>query len=103
MTAAKNTIWQHSTLGDYFRIMHGYAFMGKYFASEGPYVVLTPGNFQPDGGIRLKGEKEKYYVGDFPDEYLLKRGDLLVVMTDLTQNAPILVLQRKVAQEGELL
>jgi type I restriction enzyme S subunit len=82
--------WEHSKLGDYFRIMHGYAFKGKLFASEGQYIVLTPGNFNPDGGIKLKGEKEKYYAGDFPDEYLLKRDELLVVMTDLTQNAPIL-------------
>jgi type I restriction enzyme S subunit len=87
---ASNEGWKPSTLGEYFRIMHGYAFKGKFFAQEGQYVVLTPGNFNPDGGIKLKGEKEKYYTGDFPDEYLLQRGELLVVMTDLTQNAPIL-------------
>jgi len=82
--------WRKTKLGDYFRIKHGYAFKGEFFSDEGPYVLLTPGNFQVDGGIKLKGEREKYYTGDFPKEFLLKRGDFLIVMTDLTQNAPIL-------------
>jgi len=69
---------------------HGYAFKGEFFADSGPYVLLTPGNFMADGGIKLKGEKEKYYTGDFPSEFLLKRRDFLIVLTDLTQNAPIL-------------
>ena len=82
--------WTRGRLGDYFRIKHGFAFKGEFFAHEGQYILLTPGNFKADGGIKLKGEKEKYYTSGFPDEYLLKRGDLLIVMTDLTQNAPIL-------------
>jgi type I restriction enzyme, S subunit len=82
--------WKKAKLGEYFRIKHGFAFKGEFFADEGPYILLTPGNFNPDGGIKLKGEKEKYYTGDFPSEFLLKRGDFLIVLTDLIQNAPIL-------------
>ena len=82
--------WASVCLGECFRIKHGWAFKGKFFAREGRYILLTPGNFNPDGGIKLKGDKEKYYVGDFPDEFLLKFSDFLVVMTDLTQDAPIL-------------
>jgi type I restriction enzyme S subunit len=82
--------WQAVHLGQYFKLKHGWAFKGKFFAKEGKYILLTPGNFNPDGGIKLKGDKEKYYIGDFPAEFLLKSDDLLVVMTDLTQDAPIL-------------
>jgi len=82
--------WKPTKLGRYFRIKHGWAFKGEFFADAGPYVLLTPGNFKEDGGLQGRGEREKYYTGDFPDEFLLKRGDFLVVMTDLTQNAPIL-------------
>lgn len=82
--------WESVRLGKYFKIKHGWAFKGKFFAKEGKYILLTPGNFNPDGGIKLKGDKEKYYAGDFPKEFLLKFGDFLVVMTDLTQDAPIL-------------
>ena len=82
--------WRKYTLGDLLEIKHGFAFKGEFFSDQGPYVLLSPGNFREEGGLKLKGDKEKFYSGDFPKEFLLKRGDLLVAMTDLTQNAPIL-------------
>ncbi len=81
--------WSRRQLGDYFRIKHGYAFKSRLFAKGGAYVVLTPGNFRPDGGLKFEGQ-QKYYAGEFPPDFLLKAGDFLIVMTDLTQNAPIL-------------
>lgn len=77
-------------LGELIDIDHGYAFKSDYYSDEGEYILLTPGNFKEDGGLKLKGDKEKYFIGDFSDEYLLEKGDLLVVMTDLRQDAPIL-------------
>ena len=82
--------WLTKRLGDLFKIKHGYAFKGEFFTDKGPYVLLTPGNFKEEGGLKLKGEREKYYSGDVPSEFLLKAGDLLIAMTDLTQEAPIL-------------
>ena len=82
--------WPRRRLGEFFRIKHGYAFKGEYFSNEGHFIVLTPGNFRADGGLVFKGEREKYYSADFPREYLLKKGEFLIVLTDLTQNAPIL-------------
>jgi type I restriction enzyme S subunit len=82
--------WNKRCLGDFFRIKHGYAFKGKHFVPEGELVLLTPGNFNAEGGLKLKGAKEKYYDGEFPAEFLLNRNDFLLAMTDLTQNAPIL-------------
>ncbi len=77
-------------LGDLLRIKHGYAFKGQHFTESGDFVLLTPGNFREEGGLKLRGEREKYYGGEFPDEFVLEQGDLLVAMTDLTQEAPIL-------------
>ena len=82
--------WGTIKLGDVMDVKHGYAFKSKYFANTGPYVLLSPGNCHESGGLKLKGDKEKYYTGDFPDEYLLRAGDILVVMTDLINQAPIL-------------
>jgi type I restriction enzyme S subunit len=82
--------WRERRLGGFFRIKHGFAFKGEFFADDGRYILLTPGNFHADGGIKIKGDREKYYTGEFPSEFLLKKGDFLLVMTDLTQNAPIL-------------
>ena len=79
--------WREVKLGDYIQIKHGFAFKGEFFSNAGSHVLLTPGNCYERGGLRLKGEKEKYYIGEIPDEYLLKTGDLIVVMTDLVNSA----------------
>ena len=78
------------TLGDEIEIKHGFAFKSQYYADSGRYVLLTPGNCFERGGLRLKGDKEKYYIGPIPDEFVLSTGDLIVVMTDLVSTAPIL-------------
>lgn len=82
--------WQKKRIGEYLKIKHGWAFKGEFFDSAGDYVLLTPGNAYEEGGLKHKGDKEKYYAGDFPEEFLLHKEDLLVVMTDLIQSAPIL-------------
>ncbi|OED50479.1 hypothetical protein ACH42_01125 [Endozoicomonas sp. (ex Bugula neritina AB1)] len=33
-------------------------------------------------GYKDRGDKQKYYVGEIPREYILKEGDLLVAMTE---------------------
>jgi type I restriction enzyme, S subunit len=92
--------WRACKLGDLLEVKHGYAFKGEFFSGAGDYVLLTPGNFREEGGLRLKGEKEKYYTGEFPDDFLLRRGDLLVAMTDLTQDAPILGSPAIIPEDG---
>jgi len=67
---------------DVFGIKHGYAFESRYFEAEGPYALLTPGNFHEDGGFRNVGEKQRYYTGDVPEGFVLDEGDLLVAMTE---------------------
>lgn len=75
--------WKKKRIGEIAKIKHGFAFKGEYFSSEGPYIVLTPGNFDTEGGFRYQGAKEKYYTDTtFPAEYLLKEGELLTVMTE---------------------
>ena len=70
-------------LGDTSKVKHGFAFKGEYFASKGKYIVLTPGNFNPEGGFRYQGGKEKYYTNsNFPSEYILQKGEILTVMTE---------------------
>lgn len=82
--------WQTRKLGEFISIKHGWAFKGEYFSDMGKYILLTPGNAHEEGGLKLRPGKEKFYLGEFPDEYLMKTGDILVVMTDLIQAAPIL-------------
>lgn len=90
-------------LGDFLRVKHGYAFKGEFFADSGDHVLLTPGNFSLEGGLKLKGDKEKYYTGPIPPEFVLERGDLIVAMTDLIQNAPILGAPAFIPESGRFL
>ncbi|MDA8119774.1 MAG: restriction endonuclease subunit S [Gammaproteobacteria bacterium] len=81
--------WQMSPLGDLIDVKHGFAFQGKYIHDEPPGdILLTPGNFAIGGGF--KGDKFKYYDGPVPNEFVLKEGDLLVTMTDLSKRADTL-------------
>jgi type I restriction enzyme, S subunit len=86
--------WVKKPFSELCDIKHGYAFEGEFFSDEGAYVLLTPGNFYEEGGYRDRGEKQKYYTGEIPREYVLNAGDLLVAMTEQAiglLGSPILV------------
>lgn len=74
--------WVEKPFSELCDIKHGYAFEGEFFSNEGDYVLLTPGNFFESGGYRDRGEKQKYYTGKIPRDYVLNKGDLLVAMTE---------------------
>jgi len=63
-------------------IKHGFAFKGEFFQKNGKYIVLTPGNFIEEGGFKREKGKEKFYSAEFPKEYLHKKNDLIVAMTE---------------------
>jgi type I restriction enzyme S subunit len=69
-------------LGDLIFIKHGYAFESEYYAPEGPYVLLTPGNFLESGGFRWLEDKQKFFCGPVPSEFVLTADDMLVAMTE---------------------
>lgn len=86
--------WVEHKLSELCDIKHGYAFEGEFFSSEGEYALLTPGNFYERGGYRDRGEKQKFYTGAIPRDYVLNEGDLLVAMTEQAAGllgSPVLV------------
>ena len=86
--------WVEKPFSELCNIKHGHAFEGAFFNNEGEYVLLTPGNFYERGGYRDRGEKQKYYTGEIPRDYVLNKGDLLVAMTEQAAGllgCPILV------------
>ena len=74
--------WVDLPLGDICNFKHGFAFKSEFFVDKSNLVLLTPGSFFEDGGYRDREEKTKYYKGEFPAEYLLSKGELLVAMTE---------------------
>ena len=70
-------------------IKHGYAFKGEYFSEvDNGIVLVTPGNFKIGGGFQE--EKCKFFTSEYSNEYVLKAGDLIVTMTDLSKKADTL-------------
>jgi type I restriction enzyme S subunit len=74
--------WLKKPLSELCDIKHGLAFKSEFFASEGDYALLTPGNFHESGGYRDRREKQKFYTGEIRRDYVLAEGDLLVAMTE---------------------
>ena len=93
--------WREITLGECFTVKHGYAFKGDYFAESGQHIVLTPGNFNEEGGFRARPGKDRFYAVEPPEDFILKPGDLIVAMTE--QGAGLLGSSALVPAEGSYL
>jgi type I restriction enzyme S subunit len=74
--------WKEISLGEALHVKHGYAFKGEHFVSEGQQIVLTPGNFNEQGGFRVRSGKDRFYAGDIPADYVLDEGSLIIAMTE---------------------
>ena len=86
--------WVEKPLAELCNIKHGFAFKSEFFSNHGDYIMLTPGNFYESGGYRDRGEKQKYYCGEIPHDYVLEKGDMLVAMTEQAAGllgSPILI------------
>ena len=81
--------WEVKRIGDFVDIKHGFAFKGEFFTEiPNDNILLTPGNFKIGGGF--KTEKFKYTTEISPDNYILKEGDIVVTMTDLSKEGDTL-------------
>ncbi len=82
--------WEVKSFYNIASIKHGYAFKSESFSSiETDNVVLTPGNVKIGGGYNHK--YFRFYDNTyFPEEYILKKNDLIISMTDLTPNSATL-------------
>jgi type I restriction enzyme, S subunit len=74
--------WEKKRLAKILKIKHGFAFKSEYFSNKGEYKLLTPMNFNEEGGYVEKKDKQKYYVGSFSEDYILEENNLLVAMTE---------------------
>lgn len=93
MFVNKGIGWTESRLAEFCDIKHGYAFDGKDFGTDfygkNP-IVLTPGNFSENSTLYFTQKNTKRCSGQYPKEYRFNKGDLVVVMTDLSSQMKIL-------------
>ena len=81
--------WELIELSDVAAIRHGYAFKSEDFGETGP-IVLTPGNFTERSELDFIDKRVIRLASSFDDQWILKNGDLLIVMTDLSQKKLVL-------------
>ena len=75
----------HFLLRDLIEIKHGFAFPGDMFSNDLNFPTLvTPGNFRIGGGFIEA--KPKTFTGEPLAEYILRPGDLIITMTDLSKS-----------------
>jgi type I restriction enzyme S subunit len=96
--------WFPAKLGDLVLIKHGWPFKSEYMAeddAERP-VVVGIGNFEYSGGFRFQSTAIKIYTGDYPKEFVLKPGDILLVMTCQTAGGEILGIPGRIPGDGRI-
>lgn len=96
--------WEDAKLGDYVTIKHGYAFSREQFSEEclGRPIIVNIGNFDYSGGFRFEKTKVRECATDYPKEYVLKPGEILLAMTCQTAGGEILGIPGKIPDDGRL-
>jgi type I restriction enzyme S subunit len=102
--AADSNKWRRTKLGDLVKITHGWPFKSQHFSEEklGRPVVVAIGNFQYTGGFRFDSTSIKEYAGDYPKDYELTPGDILLVMTCQTAGGEILGIPGRIPDNGKI-
>ena len=81
--------WEVQTLGDMVQILSGYPFSSELFSQKGKKLVI-PKNFTKDGYGNFSSEYLKFTTEECDTKYICNYGDLLLLLTDLTQNCELL-------------
>ncbi|NCB17847.1 MAG: hypothetical protein EOM65_16950, partial [Synergistales bacterium] len=95
--------WQDVLLGDLVHIKHGWAFKSKCFSEElsGKPIVVNIGNFRYTGGFRFESTTVKEYTAEYPRDFELRPGEILLVMTCQTAGGEILGIPARVPNDGK--
>jgi type I restriction enzyme, S subunit len=96
--------WTVVRLGDLVAIKHGWPFKSELFSDQltGKPIVVNIGNFRYTGGFRFESTRTREYRGDYPAEFDLSPGDILLVMTCQTPDGEILGVPGRIPSDGRL-
>ena len=96
--------WPQVQLSDLIEIKHGWPFKSEFFVPEanpsGLPIVVAIGNFDYGGGFRFGSTRINRYASNFPEDYRLEPGDILLVMTCQTAGGEILGIPGRVPNDG---
>lgn len=79
--------WEVKIFSDLYEVKKGLSYKSKFYSDKGiPMINLKC--VDRNGGFRYDGVK--YYEGEYKRQHVVLPGDLLVAMTDLTQDRTVL-------------
>jgi type I restriction enzyme S subunit len=91
--------WTVSSLGDLLTIHRGKSYSSDNLVTEGGYPFLTLKCIKRDGGFRFDGIKR--FSGEFKIEQTAKPGDIIIAVTDMTQERRIVGHAGRVPNTGD--
>ncbi|WP_282177079.1 restriction endonuclease subunit S [Vibrio nereis] len=77
------------TLGEQVTLQSGYAFSSELFSENG-VKLITPKNFTKTGRASFTVSNTKYTTEGVDAKYICEKGDLLMLLTDLTPDCRLL-------------
>ncbi len=101
---AVETNWPEVRLAEIVSIKHGWPFKSELCSEDhrGGPIVVNIGNFRYTGGFRFEETTVREYRGDYPKEFELPPGDMLLVMTCQTAGGEILGIPARVPNDGRI-
>lgn len=69
-------------LGELLSVKHGYAFKSEKYVEKSQYALVTLANISVTNNFQFTKEKNTYYGSEFPEEFILKTGDLIMPLTE---------------------
>ncbi len=71
-------------LGELIDVTRGTSLGGEHYATKGDYIRLTCGNFDYRNNCFKENDSKEniYYTGDFKEEFLLDKGDIITPLTE---------------------
>ena len=79
--------WKVMKLGEIAEVFRGRSYRSVDLADEGGLPFLNLKCLDRDGGFRRSGLKR--YTGEYGDNHVAKKGDIIVAVTDMTQERRI--------------
>ena len=91
--------WSIDSVGDHVDVIRGRSYRGVDIADEGGVPFFNLKCVARDGGFRPEGIKR--YIGEFKEGQKASAGDIIVAVTDMTQERRIVARAARVPDAGE--
>jgi type I restriction enzyme S subunit len=91
--------WEVRNVGEISKLFRGKSYRSEDLADKGGYPFLNLKCIDRDGGFRRDGIKR--FVGDYKEENIAMPGDIIIALTDMTQERRIVARSARVPDIGE--